>query len=416
MQTRELAQTGTGSTQTRMRILVADDDELQRRLLSHLLAGRGHEVVSVADGAQAWEALQSGSFNMVFTDWLMPEVSGLELTRRIRATFMDRYLYVIVCTAKSSRADLIEALTVGADDFLSKPIQKDELWVRLAAGERVIRLETRLEEDKRHLAEINQKLSHAYQTIHDDLQAAARMQRSLLPVAATIQNIHFDSLFLPASGVAGDIFNYFALSNNSVGFYALDVSGHGIPAAMLSVTLSKMLTTRPLKNSPLVEPVLSGEGYRVRPPDEAIAELNRRFQDQGDMYFTMAYGVLNQKEKRLQLVQAGHPSPILLRLGQPPVTMGDGGFPVGVVADMTYDLIDEEIEKGDRLFLSSDGILECANRNGEQFGTERLMEFLDKHRRCSLESMMRSLEWTMQGWAESPEFADDVSLLALEVS
>ena len=215
----------------------------------------------------AWEELGRSTFNIVFTDWMMPGMSGLELIRKIRTTGFGRYVYVILCTSRSSRADLVEGIKSGADDYIEKPIHEDELLVRLAAGERVIDLERRLEEENRKLEESNQSLKKAYETIRDDLDAAARMQQSLLPPAGTIHGIHCNSLFLPASVVAGDVFNFFPIGSNSVGFYLLDVSGHGIPAAMLSVTLSKVLTTRPEASSPLVEQTAGG--FRLHHPSSA---------------------------------------------------------------------------------------------------------------------------------------------------
>lgn len=399
-----------------MQILVADDDSMQRLLLAELLKGQGHEVISVADGAAAWDALQSSECRMVFTDWMMPKMNGLELIRKIRAAEFGRYVYVILCTSRGSRADWIEGMKSGADDYVEKPVYEDELLARLGAGKRVIDLEERLEEDNRQLAETNQCLAKAYATIREDLEAAARMQRSLLPLPSTIQGIRCDSLFLPASAVAGDVFNFFPLSDTSTGFYLLDVSGHGIPAAMLSVTLSKMLASRPAQGSPLMQPSSDGTGYEICPPNVAVAELNRRFQDQGDMYFTMIYGVLDTSSGRLQMVQAGHPEPVLLRRGQPPLALGDGGFPVGVMPEMNYDSLEYMLEPGDRLFVCSDGILECANRAREQFGLARLIDLLDRHRHCSLDVLLQHLESAIRDWSGSPDFADDVSLLALEMN
>ena len=133
------------------------------------------------------------------------------------------------------------------------------------------------------------------------------------------------------------------------------------------------------------------------------------------MYFTMIYGVLDTESGRLRLAQAGHPAPILLRKGKPPELLGDGGFPLGMLPDRTFDALEYQVEKGDRLFLCSDGILECNNGKGEEFGQRRLMELLDEHRHSSLDTLLRSLQTTMDQWAGSDEFADDVTLLALEV-
>jgi sigma-B regulation protein RsbU (phosphoserine phosphatase) len=295
-------------------------------------------------------------------------------------------------------------------------VHEDELFVRLAAGERVIALEQRLEEENRKLEETNQSLTRAYKTIRDDLDAAARMQRSLLPPPGTIHGVHCNSLFLPASVVAGDVFNFFPIGSNSVGFYLLDVSGHGIPAAMLSVTISKMLTTRPETSSPLVEQTRAGFAYTIRPPHEALSEVNNRFQDQDDMYFTMVYGVLDNDTGRLRLAQAGHPAPILLRKNEPPQPLGDGGFPLGMLPDRDFDPLEYHVKEGDRLFLCSDGILECTNPENEQFGQKRLMRVLDAHRESSLDTLLKSLQATMHRWSGTHEFADDVTLLALEVA
>jgi sigma-B regulation protein RsbU (phosphoserine phosphatase) len=175
------------------------------------------------------------------------------------------------------------------------------------------------------------------------------------------------------------------------------------------------LNSRPSQGSPLIQTASDGVTYEIRPPNEAVAELNRRFQDQGDMYFTMVYGLLNNRSRRLQIVQAGHPEPVLLRQGKPPLALGEGGFPVGVLPEMSYDLLEYTMEQGDRLFLCSDGIIECANQDHEQFGFPRFIDFLDQHRHDPLDALLQSMELTIRRWGGSADFADDVSLLALEL-
>jgi two-component system, NtrC family, sensor kinase len=136
-----------------MRILVADDSVMMRRMLVGFLKKWQYEVVEAEDGLKAWERFQLDRFPLVLTDWMMPELDGLELTRRIRDGQSAQYTYIILLTAKSDTQDLVEAMEAGADDFLIKPCDHDELRVRIHAGERIIRLEQTLADQNRQLRE-----------------------------------------------------------------------------------------------------------------------------------------------------------------------------------------------------------------------------------------------------------------------
>jgi DNA-binding response OmpR family regulator len=136
-----------------MNVLVADDDPVSRRLLQSYLQKWGHEVTVAADGAEAWRLFQERGFPLVLSDWVMPEVDGPELVRRIRACPRPGYAYLILLSAKSQKEDVVEGMEAGADDFVTKPFDRDELRVRVRAGERIVRLEQTLAEQNRALAE-----------------------------------------------------------------------------------------------------------------------------------------------------------------------------------------------------------------------------------------------------------------------
>jgi signal transduction histidine kinase len=131
-----------------MKILIADDDSVSRRLLQSYLQKWGYEVTAAQDGGEAWRLFDGGAFPMVITDWMMPELDGPGLIRRIRSSQRPGYVYAILLTAKSQKEDLVEGMEAGADDFLTKPFDRDELRVRLRAGERIIRLEQNVRETK----------------------------------------------------------------------------------------------------------------------------------------------------------------------------------------------------------------------------------------------------------------------------
>ena len=124
-----------------MRILIAEDERITRRSLQRQLEGWGHDVVAAEDGAVAWQEFQEHAFDIVVTDWDMPIMDGRELIQCIRGSGRSRYTYLIMLTGRSEKADLVTGMEAGADDFLAKPFDRNELRVRLSAGERIIQLE-----------------------------------------------------------------------------------------------------------------------------------------------------------------------------------------------------------------------------------------------------------------------------------
>ena len=138
-----------------MKVLVADDDPVSRRLLQNYLQKWGYDVAVTTNGAEAWRMFEQEEFQMVINDWMMPELDGLDLIRRIRQRPLDHYVYTILLTARSQKDDFVAGMDAGADDFVSKPFDQDELHVRLRAGERIVNLELALKKK--------------YQAMHDAL-------------------------------------------------------------------------------------------------------------------------------------------------------------------------------------------------------------------------------------------------------
>lgn len=393
-----------------MRILIVDDDVDMRRLLLHTLQSWGYDVVQAIDGAQAWDLLQNEPFSFVITDWMMPKLDGLDLCRRIRDGRFSRYIYTILLTAKHSKDELIKGMEAGADDFLIKPFNAGELKVRIRAGERIITLESNLEEQ-------NKKLQEAYFRIREDLDAAVTMQRSLLPShALVVPGFSFEWIFAPCHFVAGDIFNVFQLDEHRTGFYILDVAGHGIPAAMLSVTLSKLLSPTVGQGSALMRFIPDPPHYDIAMPAEAVHALNQQFQSEDDamQYFTMIYGIVETRSARTLLTQAGHPSPIYQPKAAKAELLGTGGFPVGMLPDVAYREEELHLHPGDRLFFYSDGISECSGKNGERFSVNRLIALVDEWRDRPLRDVLAGIKQTIERWRGGEEFEDDITMLALE--
>lgn len=394
-----------------MRVLIAEDDPYSRRILQRRLEKWEHQVAVAGNGKEAWEQFLTGDFSVVISDWMMPEMDGIELVRRIRASAKPGYVYTIILTAKDRKEDLLEGMDAGADEFLVKPFDADELRARLRAGERIVRLE-------QNLAQRNAALEAANRRMREDLEAAARIQESLLPDSIPrVEGLNFAWQFKPCDELAGDIFNVLKLDQRHVGFYVLDVSGHGVPAALLSVTLSRLLTPTNDQSSLLLQ---SGNGTpepEIISPAEVANRLNKQFQidDSIGQYFTLLYGIIDVEEMVLQFVSAGHPGLLHLRAGQNARIVEVSGFPIGFQEHLAYREESLPLSPGDRLILYSDGIIETRNAEGELFGKERFTELFRSAANLTLQNSLNFVMKKVADWRGTDRFEDDVTVLAIEL-
>ena len=172
-----------------MKILIAEDALISRRLLQRHLEAWGHEVVAAVDGAEAWQHFADDEFPIVISDWMMPEMDGLELVRHIRASERPGYVYIILLTARAQTEDLVEGMEAGADDFVAKPFERDELRVRLRAGERIIQLEQTLARQNQELRETQAALIQSEKLASLGQLAAGMAHEINNPLAYVMNNL-----------------------------------------------------------------------------------------------------------------------------------------------------------------------------------------------------------------------------------
>ncbi|RMH78189.1 MAG: fused response regulator/phosphatase [Calditrichaeota bacterium] len=393
-----------------MKVLIVEDDRNSMRLLQHYLEKWGHQVVCATNGVEAVNRLQQENFPLIITDWIMPEMDGLELVRWVRHHGQKEYTYIIMLTSRTEKEAVVEGMEAGADDFLAKPFNSEELRARIRAGERVVRLE-------RTLMEQNQALQLANERMKRDLEYAALIQKSLLPEhLPPLPSVTVAYRFLPCEELAGDILDVFQLEPDLLGMYVLDVSGHGVAAALLSVTLHRLLSPV-LDQLSLVRRRVGEDGeIQTVSPAEVVAQLNRRFQieESHEQYFSMIYGLLHIKEGAFTYVSAGHPGMVHLSSRGTCRLIKSPALPIGFFPDTQYEEKTLSLAPGDRLYLYSDGVVETRNNRQEQFGTSRLMQVVG---RAASQPLSRSLDLLIEElarWRNNTPLEDDVSILAVE--
>ena len=172
-----VSQTGTGAIRY---VLVVDDSRLQRKILTSSLKRWGFEVAEASSGDQALKMIQMQRPDLILSDWIMPGMSGLELCRRFREIEGDQYSYFILLTSKSEKEEVARGLDSGADDFLTKPVDSNELRARIRAGERLVDMQRSMARSNRRLSETLEEVQRLYDNIDSDLQEAKKLQQSLL--------------------------------------------------------------------------------------------------------------------------------------------------------------------------------------------------------------------------------------------
>jgi len=403
---------GCDSTESsRVRVLVADDDPIQRDLLQMALSGWGFEVVCVDDGLRAWKLLQGESqFSVLITDWMMPKLDGVSLCRKLKSEPRDPYLPVILLTSRQGSEDMVEALNSGADAFLTKPFDPGQLLAQIRVIERILKLEGRLAEQVRELRIANDRLESG-------LTAAAAVQSSLLPeVSPKIYGVSFEWSYEACESLGGDMFNIFRLDERRVGMYVLDVSGHGASAALQSVTLSHVLTPFDQQGGILKRVSERSGGYELTSPAEVARRLNHEFPliERSGQFFTFLYGILDVETRVVRYVQAGHPGPIVVSRDGVRCLEKGGGIPIGILPDAEYEEEQLELSPGDSLVFYTDGVLETFSAQREIFGLDRMIQSISEAG-GGIAQRLRALRLSLDAFGRGAPRRDDVTFVGLEV-
>ena len=389
-------------------LLVVDDNEMNRDMLSRRLARKGHTVDVAEDGHRALEMIEESNYDVVLLDIMMPGIDGYETLEKIRSDRDSGDLPVIMATAKDASEDVVAALKLGANDYVTKPF---DFPVVLA------RVQTQLQ-----LKRSREALARAHHKMKKDLEAAARIQAAFLPTdEVVVDGARFAWCYVPCDELAGDTLGIVPLDVTKVGVYVVDVSGHGVPSALLSVSLSRLLSADS-GSSVLWTTDVGAAEPRVASPLEVVEELYRRFpyDMQTGQYFTMVYAVVDLESRKMSYASAGHEPLIIVGPNREPEYGTSTGQPIALVPAMimksTYEERTVDLGPGDRIYLYSDGIPEARNADGEQYDNDRLTEKLVELLPNDLDEGLPVILETVRQWQGRLEFDDDVSIVGVEIT
>ncbi|MGU1552992.1 two-component system response regulator RssB [Pseudomonas aeruginosa] len=382
-------------------LLIIDDDEVVRESLAAYLEDSNFKVLQALNGLQGLQIFESEQPDLVICDLRMPQIDGLELIRRIRQTASETP--IIVLSGAGVMSDAVEALRLGAADYLIKPLEDLavlEHSVRRALDRAYLRVENQRYRDKLEAA--NRELQASLNLLQEDQNAGRQVQMNMLPVTPwSIEGLEFSHRIIPSLYLSGDFVDYFRVDERRVAFYLADVSGHGASSAFVTVLL-KFMTTRLLyesrRNGTLPE-------FK---PSEVLAHINRGLiNTKLGKHVTMLGGVIDLEKNSLTYSIGGHlPLPVLFVEGQASYLEGRG-LPVGLFDDATYDDRVMELPPSFSLSLFSDGILDV------------LPGATLKEKEASLPEQVVAAGGTLDGLrqvfglANLAEMPDDIALLVL---
>ncbi len=271
-----------------------------------MLKDRGYKVRPVPSGKLALLAAGRDPPELILLDINMPEMNGFEVCERLKAEDKLKGIPVIFISALTEQLDKVKAFATGGVDYITKPFQMEELHAHVETHLKLRRLQIDLEDANAKLSQVNGRMSR-------DLQAAARIQETFLPSKVLrLPGVDFAWIYKPCNELAGDGLSIIPLGEGKVGLYILDVSGHGVGSALLSVTLSRLLSPHSEPSSILIRDGNVPGRFDIAPPSEVAARLNQLFPFDAatEQLTTMIYGILSAADGEFRYVSAGHPGPV----------------------------------------------------------------------------------------------------------
>jgi len=371
-------------------ILVVDDTPTNIGVISGALRD-SYKTKVATSGAKALSiALEEEKPDLILLDVMMPEMDGYEVCRRLKANPATSEIPVIFLTGQTSAEDETQGFDVGGVDYVHKPFSPAVVKARV----------------RNHilLREARAQLAKQLLDINAELEMARQIQLSILPhTLPSLEGLDVAARFLPMTSVAGDFYDFIAIDSQHLGILIADVSGHGLPSALIASMLQVALTAQKANASE---------------PARVLSGLNQALCGKFTLNFvTAAYVYLDLKDGFMSYAGAGHPPLLLSRASSGKATkVLENGLVLGMFPEATYEALQLPFESGDCFVLYTDGVLEAANRAQEQYGADRFLRFMENHIMLRADqfadAFLREIScWSEQSPAQGQQ--DDITLLVI---
>jgi phosphoserine phosphatase RsbU/P len=374
-------------------ILVVDDTPVNISVITGALKDTYRTKVATSGVKAVAIAAADEKPDLILLDVMMPEMDGYEVCRRLKADPTTREIPVIFLTAQTEAEDETRGFLVGAVDYVHKPF---------SAAVMKARVHTHIV-----LREMREKLAKQLSAIQKELETARLIQHSILPeTMPQIDGLDIAARYVPMASVAGDFYDFIEVDNKHAGILIADVSGHGMPAALIASMLKI---------------ALAAERAHADDPARVLKGLNQtlcgKFQHH---YVTAAYVFVDMEKRTLRYGGAGHPPLLMWGAASPGVRdVIENGLFLGKFDFATYSSVEVPLAPGDRALLYTDGISEANNPEGAEFGTERLRQFLETEKDGSANQLADDLldelaRWSARG--EGEDLDDDITMVTVHVT
>jgi sigma-B regulation protein RsbU (phosphoserine phosphatase) len=393
-------------------LLIVDDEAGNRDLLEVILRREDCAVLFAGDGESAIRLATTEQPSLILLDVMMPSKDGsptkdgYDVCAQLKNDPCTAHIPIIFLTALHQSAEMIRGLSLGASDYIVKPFDRGEVVARVRSQLAVSRL-------TRELRAVNHRLVEKQASLDSDLRAAGYIQRALMPAPnlERVPWVQMASRLKQSDEVGGDVCNYHYIDEEHLAAYIVDVSGHGVPAAMLAVAISQSLAPpslhRTIDGSPGIDPAMFS-------PAEVLRRLDREYPlERFDKFFTICYLVLDQRSGEFRYSRAGHPMPVVVRKSGALEMLETGGTIIGIGSPMPFEEGTGRLGPGDLIVMYTDGVTECQDMKGALFGDERLFRVLIGTAGAEPEAACETMMKDLLEFSGGRPMRDDVTMMAI---